>query len=166
MFLALKTTHFLSRNGQDTGTSFIVQFHPVTVWRCVLDRINHYERFLRQNNMSNDSELSAFFKSSTDDKDIDVVYSQYTPSTVSYCNLVVLSTSPRHQDILAARFEDHFWEQNRTIFRCYRIANLFFKHGSNFGIESLKCRTFKILKKLISITLRILRMLNCFSLFT
>ena len=30
MFLVLKTTQFLSRNGQDTGTSSIVQFHPVT----------------------------------------------------------------------------------------------------------------------------------------
>ena len=30
MFLVLKSTQFLSRNGQDTGTSFIVQFHPVT----------------------------------------------------------------------------------------------------------------------------------------
>ena len=29
MFLVLQTTQFLSRNGQDTGTSFIVQFHPV-----------------------------------------------------------------------------------------------------------------------------------------
>ena len=30
MFLVLKTTQCLSRNGQDTGTIFIVQFHPVT----------------------------------------------------------------------------------------------------------------------------------------
>ena len=30
MFLALKTTQFLSRNGQEPGTSFIVQFHPET----------------------------------------------------------------------------------------------------------------------------------------
>ena len=30
MFVPLKTTQFLSRNGQDAGTSSIVQFHPVT----------------------------------------------------------------------------------------------------------------------------------------
>ena len=33
--------------------------------------------------MSSDSELSAFFESSTDDKDIDVVYSQYTPCRIA-----------------------------------------------------------------------------------
>ena len=51
--------------------------------------------------MSSDSELSAFFESSTDDEDI-------ANTRLSYCNLVVLSTTLRHQDILAARFEDHF----------------------------------------------------------
>ena len=30
MFLELKTAQFLSKNGQEAGTSFIVQFHPVT----------------------------------------------------------------------------------------------------------------------------------------
>ena len=49
-----------------------------------------------------DIELSAFFESSTDDEDIEPI------QAVSYCNLVVLSTTLRHQDILAARFEDHF----------------------------------------------------------
>ena len=33
--------------------------------------------------MSNDSELSAFFESITDDEDIDVVYSQYTPYRIA-----------------------------------------------------------------------------------
>ena len=28
--LALKTTQFLSKNGQEAGTTFIVQIHPVT----------------------------------------------------------------------------------------------------------------------------------------
>ena len=55
--------------------------------------------------MSRDSELSAFFESSNDDQDIDVVY---TIHAVSYCSLIVLSTTLRHQDILAERFEDHF----------------------------------------------------------
>ena len=51
--------------------------------------------------MSSDSELNAFFESSNRDKDIDVVYSQYTPYRTAI-------TIIRHQDILAARFEDHF----------------------------------------------------------
>ena len=33
--------------------------------------------------MSSGSELSAFFESSTDDEDINVVYSQYTPYLIS-----------------------------------------------------------------------------------
>ena len=33
--------------------------------------------------MSRNSELSAFFESSNDDKDIDVVYSQYTPYRIA-----------------------------------------------------------------------------------
>ena len=33
--------------------------------------------------MSSDSELSAFFESSTDHEDIDVVYSQYTPYRIA-----------------------------------------------------------------------------------
>ena len=33
--------------------------------------------------MLSDSELSAFFESSNDDKDIDVVYSQYTPYRIA-----------------------------------------------------------------------------------
>ena len=33
--------------------------------------------------MSSDSELSAFSKSSNDDEDIDVVYSQYTPYRIA-----------------------------------------------------------------------------------
>ena len=57
--------------------------------------------------MSSDSELSALSKSSNDDEDIDVVYSHYIHA-VLYCNLVVLSTTLRHQDISDARFEDQF----------------------------------------------------------
>ena len=35
--------------------------------------------------------------------------SLYTPYRIAaYCNLVVLSTTLRHQEILAARFEGHF----------------------------------------------------------
>ena len=30
MFLALKTTQFLSKNGQEGGASFILQYHLVT----------------------------------------------------------------------------------------------------------------------------------------
>ena len=33
--------------------------------------------------MSSDSELSAFFESSNDDKDIDVAHSQYTPYRIA-----------------------------------------------------------------------------------
>ena len=33
--------------------------------------------------MSSDSELSAFFESSTYDKDINVIYSQYTPYRIA-----------------------------------------------------------------------------------
>ena len=33
--------------------------------------------------MLSDSELSAFFESSTDDEDIDVVYSQYPPYRIA-----------------------------------------------------------------------------------
>ena len=68
--------------------------------------------------MLSDSELSTVFESSNDDEDIDVVYSQYTPYRIAISGLV-LSTTLRHQDILAARLEDHFSEQNGTIFRCY-----------------------------------------------
>jgi len=51
------------------------------------------------------------------------VLSHSTP----YDNFVVLSTTLRHQakwpDILATRFEYHFWEQNRTTFGLYKIVN-------------------------------------------
>ena len=33
--------------------------------------------------MSSDSELSAFFESTTDDEDIDVVYNQYKPYRIA-----------------------------------------------------------------------------------
>ena len=41
--------------------------------------------------MSNDSELSAFFESITDDEDIDVVYSQYTPYRIA-----ISQSCPQH----------------------------------------------------------------------
>ena len=66
MFLALKTAQLLSRNGQGTGTRFY----------CAIS--SRDEGFLRQNNMSSDSELSDFSESSNDDENIDVLYSQYT----------------------------------------------------------------------------------------
>ena len=69
-----------------------------------MDRINHKEGFLRQNNMSNDSELSSFSESSNDDKDIDVMDNQYTQYRIA----ISLSTTLCHQDIVAARIEDRF----------------------------------------------------------
>ena len=57
------------------GLDSILQFIS---WRSFVDRINHKEGFLRQNNTSSDSELSDFSESSNDDDNIGVVYSQYT----------------------------------------------------------------------------------------
>ena len=57
--------------------------------------------------MSSDSELSDFSESPNDDENIDVMYSQCTPYRIAISS-VVLSTPLRHQDSLAARFEDHF----------------------------------------------------------
>ena len=48
-----------------------------------MDRINHKEGFLRQHNISCDSELSDFSELSNDDEHIDVVYSQYMPYRIA-----------------------------------------------------------------------------------
>ena len=123
--------------------------------------------------MSSDSELSAILESSNDDigsisaalscrgrsagsfpeqrlviepnddKDIDVVYSQYA----AYC-IAISWSSPQHYIIRT------FWPHDlKTILRAkfaqfsgVITSAIFFKHGSNFRIVSLKCRTFKILK--------------------
>ena len=105
MFLALKTTQFLSRNGQDTGTRFYCAISS----RDVVDRINHKEGFLRQNNMSSDSELTDFSKSPM--------------HAVSYCNLVSLV----HNTTLSGHF-DHvirrpFLRAKSHNFqaRCYKV---------------------------------------------
>ena len=56
--------------------------------------------------MSSDSELSAFFESSTDDEDIDVVYSQYTPY-----HIAISQSCPQHYVIRK------FWPRDsKTIF--------------------------------------------------
>ena len=84
--------------------------------------------FLRQNNTSSDSELSAFFESSNDDEDIDVVYSQYT-----LYHIAISQSCPQHYIIRT------FWPcASKTIFE-RKIAQfsgvikspIFFKHGSN-----------------------------------
>ena len=67
--------------------------------------------------MSSDSELRPFFESSTDEEDVDVVYSQYTPYRIA-----ISQSCPQHH----------------VMWMCYRIAIFFFKRGSNFGIVSLK----------------------------
>ena len=81
--------------------------------------------------MSSDSE----FESSSDDEDIDVVYSQYTPYRIA-----ILQSCPQHHVIRK------FWpHDSKTIFEG-KIAqflgviesSFFFKHGSNFGMVSLK----------------------------
>ena len=86
--------------------------------------------------MSSDSELSAFFESLSYDKDIDVVYSQYMPYRIA-----ISQSCPQHYLIRT------FWPRDsKTIFES-KIAQFpsvikspfFFKHGSNFGIVSLKC---------------------------
>ena len=56
----------------------------------------------------------------------------------------------RHQDILAARFEDHFWEQNRTIFRCYKITN-FFQTQIKLWDSVFKMLNIQDIEKLISL---------------
>ena len=78
MFLALKTAQFLI--GQETGMSlyFAISYRDALLWT----EYNH-EGFWRQNNMSSDSALGDFPESSNDNKDIDVVYSQYTPYRIA-----------------------------------------------------------------------------------
>ena len=73
MLLALKTAQFLSRNGQETGTSLYcaISSRDVVLWTVLRE------------NMSNDSELGDFPESSNDNEDIDVVQSQYTPYCVT-----------------------------------------------------------------------------------
>ena len=68
--------------------------------------------------MSSDSDLSDFSESSNDNEDVDVEYSRYMPYSIAITTL-------RHQDILAARFEDCFREQSRSIFRRRKITNCF-----------------------------------------
>ena len=76
MILALKTAQFLSKNGLETGPNL---FCNIILWRSVVDMVDRIDQgFLRQN-MSNESEFSAFSESSNDYKDTDVVYSQYKP---------------------------------------------------------------------------------------
>ena len=72
MFLVLKTAQFLSRNGQETGTILycVISSCDIVLWT---------ELIIRENNMSSDSVLSDFSESSKDNKDIVVMYSQYTP---------------------------------------------------------------------------------------
>ena len=85
--------------------------------------------------MSSDSELSAFFESSNDDKDIDVVYSHYAAYRIA------ILSCPQHYVIRT------FWPHDlKTILRAkfaqfsgVITSPIFFKHGSNFGIVSLKC---------------------------
>ena len=86
--------------------------------------------------MSSDSELSAFFESLIYDEDIDVVYSQYKPYRIA-----ISQSCPQHYAIRT------FWPcDSKTIFE-NKIAQfpgvtkspIFFKHGSNFGMVSLKC---------------------------
>ena len=55
--------------------------------------------------MWSNSELNDFSEFSNDDEDVDVLQPMHA---VSYCNLIILSTTLRHQGILATRFEDHF----------------------------------------------------------
>ena len=69
---------------------------------------------------------------------------------VSYCNLILLSTTLRHQDILAKRFKDHFWEQNRTIFRCYKIAD-FFQTQVKLWKSVFEMLNFQNIEKVISL---------------
>ena len=60
MCLELKTAQVLSKNGQETGTSLLCNFISR---RSFVDRTNHKEGFLSQNNRSSDSELSDFSES-------------------------------------------------------------------------------------------------------
>ena len=142
IFLALKTAHFLSRNGQETGTRVYcaISSRDVVLWT---------ELFTKK----------GFWGKTTCRAILNWVISlnlQVITRILMLCiantrriDLIVLSSTLRHQDVLATQFKDHFWEQNRTIFRCYKIANFFQTGGSNFGIASLKCWTFKLLKNWI-----------------
>ena len=80
---------------------------------------------------------SAFFESTTDDKDIDVVYSQYKRYRIA-----VSWSCPQHYVIRT------FWLRNsKTIFesKIARFSGVIklpifkFKHSPLFGIVSLKC---------------------------
>ena len=89
--MALKSAQIWSKNGHETGTSLLC--NNFILWHSVVDRIDHCEGFLKRNNMSSDSELSAFSESSNDDENtdvseeekegIEVVYSEHTPRRVA-----------------------------------------------------------------------------------
>ena len=115
------------------GRDSIVQFHLVTLWTELITKKGFWDK-------TTCSVILNWLIS---------LNRQCTPYRIAISS--VLSTTLRYQDILTVWFEDHFWEQNRTIFRLgvirsYKIAN-FFQHGSNFGIVSLN---FQTIEKLIS----------------
>ena len=66
----------------------------------------------------------------------------------------ILSTTLRHQatwpDSLAARFEYHFWEQNRTTFGHYKIAN-FLQTRFKLWNRVFETLNFQNIKTLISL---------------
>ena len=98
--------------------------------------------------MSSDSELSAFFESSNDNKDIDVVYSQYTPYRIA-----ISQSCPQHYVIRT------FWPRDsKTIFES-KIAQfsgviespIFFQTRFKLWNSVFKILNFPNIEKLISL---------------
>ena len=66
-------------------------------------------------------------------------------------SLVHNTTSSGHVNV---RFEDHFWEQNRTMFRRYNIAN-FFQILFKLWSSVLKMLNFRNIEKLIALQMHL-----------
>jgi len=78
----------------------------------------------------------------------------------------ILSTTLRHQatwpDILAARFEYHFWEQNRTTFGHYKIAT-FLQTRFKLWNRVFEMLNFQNIKTLISLHMHFKGVVTCMS---
>ena len=144
MFLVLKTAQFLSRNGEETGTNLYcaISSRDVLLWTELI--------------------TTGFWGKTTCRAILNWMISLNLQMTMRISILCVANTwrvilqscSLVHNTMSSGHFSwairRPFLRAKRHIFRCYKIAN-FFKHGSNFGIVSWKCWTFKIIEKLISL---------------
>ena len=149
MFLALKTAQLLSRNGQGTGTRFYcaISSRDVVLWTELITK-------------------KGFWGKTTCPAILNWVISlnrQMTTRISMLCIantrcIVLQSRSLVHNTTSSGHFgraiRDHFWEQIRTIFRCYKIAN-FFQTRFKLWNSVFKMLNFRNIEKLIALQMHL-----------